>query len=322
MDYADLFAEFENAPHVADYLPITTPVHVEPVAELLLINTTVCQTCNVTLDDDDVCPQCGLGRITLNDTANYMTYTKMPTLGKPTETLIAVGDKTRELGIPDSIVKKVIDKCVRLGDRSTNLRAQIAIGIICAMYKNRTYVDSTRLINTIKARAAYSMTINTMYIYNPLTCIDRQRHHNAIFPELLADHIMANLSEASLTANVNIPPKIKGPRPVLHTYPPAYTNRAKLLWEMVLWFFYGFKLARIGQTRKTRTQICALFHHIGLCLFGVDTKPRRFVKITDITINAYVANIHAYVDIYWPFAMAEFGVGRQLSRNVRFVPLG
>ena len=322
MDYAELFAEFENAPCVSlSNMTIVTPPNTEPEPELLLIDTTVCQSCNVPLDDDDVCPTCGLGRITLNDTANYMSYTKMPTLGKTTETLLAICDKTRELGIPDAVVKKVINKCMSIGDRTTNLRAQIAFGIVVAKYKKKVYIDSTRLINTIKARPAYSTTINTLYMYNPIVYIDRQRYHNAIFPELLADHIASSLTELNLTGNVNVPPKIKGPRPLRYTYPPQIEGRARLLKEVVLWFFYCFKRTRVGQTRKTRTQICALFHYIGLCLFGVDSKPRRFVKITDITITAYVANISKYADQYWPFAMEVFGVGPALPRNIRFLPM-
>ena len=156
---------------------------------------------------------------------------------------------------------------------------------------------------------------------HPHICIERQRKHNTMFPELLAEHIAAQLTDATLTANVNIAPKIKGIRPMVYVYPPAYKNRATLLLNVVIWFFQCFKHVRIGQTRKTRTQICALFSYIGRCLYGIDTKPKRFVKITDITINAYITNIRPYVDLYWPFAMVEFNIGAILPKNVKFVPV-
>ena len=321
MEYESLFAEFADVIDIdVAYAAISTPVNAEPDCDLVLIDTSLCADCGVSLDDE-VCPKCGLGRVVLNDTANYTAYSKLPTLGKTTETLIAITESTRGIGIPMDVVKKVIDKCIAGGDRATNLRAQIAVGIIIAMYKRRTYIDATVLITAIKARSAYSVNMNMMYMYNPHICIERQRKHNNMFPELLAEHIAAQLCDATLTANVNIAPKIKGIRPMLCVYPPAYKNRATLLLNVVIWFFQCFKYARVGQTRKTRTQICALFSYIGRCLFGIDTKPKRFVKITDITINAYITNIRAYVDLYWPFAMAEFSIGPILPKNVKFTPV-
>jgi hypothetical protein len=319
MEYESLFAEFSN--NISNYEPIATPDNVDAEPELLLIDTSLCADCNVSLDDDDVCPKCGLGRVVINDTANYILYSKLPTLGKTTETLIAITDCTRDLGISPSIVKKAIDKCIVAADRSTNMRAQIAVGIIIAMYKRRIYIDAGALITAIKARSSYSATLNMMYIYNPAICIERQRRHNQMFPELLAEFIASKLTDDTLTANVNIAPKVKGQRPMIYIYPPQYANRSKLLLDIVLWFFHSFKTALIGQTRKTRTQICALFSHIGRCLYGVDTRPRRFVKITDITINAYINNIRAYVELFWPFAMEEFNITAALPRNVKFMPM-
>jgi hypothetical protein len=318
MEYESLFAEFAN---VIDIGTTYVPDNKEPDSDLVLIDTSLCADCGIARDDDDICPKCGLGRVVLNDTANYTAYSKLPTLGKTTETLIAITESTRDIGIPMNVVKKVIDRCIVSGDRTTNLRAQIAVGIIIAMYKRRTYIDATLLITAIKARSAYSVNMNMMYMYNPLICVERQRLHNMLFPELLADYIATRLTDDALTANVNILPKVKGARPTVYVYPPQYKNRAKLLLDVVIWFFHCFKAVRIGQTRKTRTQICALFSYIGRCLFGVDTKPKRFVKITDITINAYITNIRPYVDLYWPFAMAEFSIAPVLPKNVKFVAI-